>query len=275
MPQIPALNSADGEGAQGTGAAQTTECSTDGRSACSGGPLGLLPAPKPWDVKTSPQMTSFILSDQHLPAPAGPALCCQGDVMASSYGLCGSADTRAYVQCVRSGYVSVAVALALPPVSPVLGSRKREAGRELMSPPRRKTLPRKRRWHPRWLLTPLPEAARSILEASPGRKPAGPRDVLLTEAEPSADSGFPPPGPAEAPPPLGPRETLPAEKNNLCEAPGYIRDPPTSGPLKQRSCGPRWAGRGHLGQGPGASEHTLRRNRSSMRCLRRYSENLN
>lgn len=49
---------ADGAGAQGTGAAHTTQRSPGGHAACSGGPPGPLPAPKPWDAKTSPQMTS-------------------------------------------------------------------------------------------------------------------------------------------------------------------------------------------------------------------------
>lgn len=93
------------------------------------------------DIMKSHQTTS-IPSEQHWTVPLGQALYCHSDVMASSYGSAGL-QTHRRTCSVHAVYVSVA--LALPPVSLPLGSRKREtpAGRELTSPPPREILSRK------------------------------------------------------------------------------------------------------------------------------------
>lgn len=105
------------------------------------------------------------------------------------------------------------------------------------------------------------------------KEACGRRDMPLTGAEPSATpapSAWPCGGAASP----RPGERLPAERNNLCEAPGYIRAPPPRPPQAAERL-PQMGGAGTPQAGPrGVRAHAQTQSRS-MCSLRRYSENLN
>lgn len=83
------------------------------------------------------------------------------------------------------------------------------------------------------------------------KEACGRRDMPLTGAEPSATpapSAWPCGGAASP----RPGERLPAERNNLCEAPGYIRaPPPTTAPPGSRAAAPDGRGGDASGRAPG------------------------
>lgn len=249
MPQIPALRSADGEGSQGTGAARATECSTGGHPAGSGGPLGLLPAPKPWDVKTSPQMTSFILAtDIGLPLLDQP--CAAMATWWRPAEACAALQRHVRPCTVRSGYVSVT--LAPPPVSPLLGGRKKRGrkGADVTSPTYDSA---EEKAVASQMAVNAPSRSGEKHSGSIARKEAcRPPRRAPERGRAACRLRLPCARPCGGAASRAQRR-LPAGENNLCEAPGYVRapPPPAAAPQGSRAAAPDGRGGDTSGRAPG------------------------
>lgn len=210
-------------------------------------------------------------SDRHRTAPAGPALRCHGDVVASGRGLRGSAEARASVHCPLRVRVCHPCSAASVPTAWRQKKRGRK-GADVTSPTYDSA---EEKAVASQMAVNAPSRSGEKHSGSIARKEAcRPPRRAPERGRAACRLRLPCARPCGGAASRAQRR-LPAGENNLCEAPGYVRAPPPPRPPKAAERLPQMGGAGTPRAGPRGIRAHAGRSRSGMCCLRRYSENLN